>query len=105
MLNRKIYQLCTDGSEVSIYLRDQQRWLEGAHIVDLEGDLVTIRYEIDDEDEISSWEEMVRIESIGALTRKLASVPRGDVEIAIADDCDCPASEQIHPHYPDSNLD
>lgn len=103
MLHRKIYQLCADGREVSIFLRDQQRWIENASIVDLEGDLVTIRYEIDDEDEISSWEEIVRLESVGSLTVKLASVPRGNAEILVADDC--PEAEQIYPHYPDSNLE
>lgn len=103
MLNRKIYQLCVDGREVSLFLRDQQRWIENAQIVDLEGDLVTIRYEIDDEDEVSSWEEIVRLESIGAVTRKLASVPRSDADLLIADDC--PEAERIYPHFPDSNLE
>lgn len=101
MLKRKIDQLCVDGREVSLFLRDQQRWIEDARIVDLEGDLVTIRYEIDDEDEISSWEEMVRLESIGAVTRKLASVPRIDADILTSDDC--PEAERIRPHFPDSN--
>jgi hypothetical protein len=45
MLHRKIYQLCCDGREVCVFLRDQQRWIERARIVDIEGDLVTIRYE------------------------------------------------------------
>ncbi|NET49374.1 MAG: hypothetical protein F6K09_11750 [Merismopedia sp. SIO2A8] len=76
MLHRKIYQLCCDGREVSIFLRDQQRWIERTRIIDIEGDLVTIRYETDEEDEISSWEEMVRLESIGSVTQKLASVSR-----------------------------
>lgn len=55
MLQRKIYQLCCEGREVSIFLRDQQRWIEHAKILDIEGDLVTIRYEMDEDDEISSW--------------------------------------------------
>ena len=45
MLHRKIYQLCCDGREVCVFLRDQQRWIERARILDIEGDLVTIRYE------------------------------------------------------------
>ncbi len=96
MLHRKIYQLCEAKSDVWIYLRDQGRWLERAKILDIEGDIVTLRYETDDEDEVSSWEEMVRLESIGAVTQKLASVPRGYVssqDILISDDC--PESEQI----------
>jgi hypothetical protein len=96
MLHRKIYQLCEAKSDVWIYLRDQGRWLERAKILDIEGDVVTLRYETDDEDEVSSWEEMVRLESIGAVTQKLASVPRGYVssqDILTSDDC--PESEQI----------
>ncbi|MGH2413429.1 MAG: DUF6679 family protein [Microcystaceae cyanobacterium] len=103
MLHRKIYQLCTDSQEVCIFLRDQQRWIESAHIIALEGDLVTIRYELEEDDEISSWEEIVRLESIGAVSRKLASVSRVNAEISISEDC--PEAEQIYPHYPESNQD
>ena len=103
MLHRKIYQLCTDGREVSVFLRDQQRWIEGARIVALEGDLVTIRYETEDEEEISSWEEMVRLESIGSVTQKLASVSKLNFELAVSDEC--PEAEQIHPYYPEYNQD
>ena len=101
MLHRKIYQLYQDGREVCIFLRDQQRWIESGRIVDFEGDLVTIRYETEEEDEISSWEEMVRLESIGSVTQKLASVSKINAEIPIADDC--PEAEQIYPHSPESN--
>ena len=101
MLHRKIYQLYQDGREVCIFLRDQQRWIDNGRIVDFEGDLVTIRYEQEEDDEISSWEEMVRLESIGAVTQKLASVSKSNSEIAIADDC--PEAEQIHPHSPETN--
>jgi hypothetical protein len=103
MLHRKIYQLCCDGREVCVFLRDQQRWIERARIVDIEGDLVTIRYETDEEDELSSWEEMVRLESIGSVTQKLASVPRGHAEPLVSDDC--PEAEQIHPRSQDLNQD
>ncbi|HEY9296311.1 MAG TPA: DUF6679 family protein, partial [Phormidium sp.] len=54
MLHRKIYQLCCDGREVCVFLRDQQRWIERARIIDIEGDLVTLRYETDEDDEVSS---------------------------------------------------
>ena len=101
MLHRKIYQLYQDGREVCIFLRDQQRWIESGRIVDFEGDLVTIRYETEEDDEISSWEEMVRLESIGSVTQKLASVSKVNSEIAIAEDC--PEAEQIHPHSPETN--
>lgn len=94
MLHRKLYQLYCDGHEVNLFLRDQQRWIERAKILDIEGNLVTLRYEIDDEDESSSWEEMVLLESIGAVSRQLSFVPRmGEMEILVADDC--PESEQL----------
>ena len=103
MLHRKIYQLCGDGREVSVFLRDQQRWVERARIIDIEGDLVTLRYETEEEDEACSWEEMVRLESIGAVTQKLASVPRGNAEPLVSEDC--PEAERIRNHYTDSNPD
>ncbi|PZO34020.1 MAG: hypothetical protein DCF21_16075 [Leptolyngbya sp.] len=103
MLHRKIYQLCCDGQDVWIFLRDQQRWIERAKILDIEGDLVTFRYETEEEDEICSWEEMVRLESIGAVTKRLAAVPRGDVELNVSDDC--PETEQLSDPYPESNAD
>ena len=103
MLHRKIYQFCTDGQEVCLYLRDQQRWIENARIIALEGDLVTIRYETEEDDEVSSWEEMVRLESVGAVSRKLASVSRVNTEILVSDEC--PESEQIYAHSPESNPD
>jgi len=103
MLHRKIYQLCTEGREVCLFLRDQQRWIDGATILSLEGDLVIIRYETEEDDEISSWEEMVRLESIGAISQKIASVSRYNSEINVSDEC--PEAEQIHPRFPDSNQD
>jgi hypothetical protein len=48
-----------------------------------------------------SWEEMVRLESIGAVTQKLASVPRGNAEPLVSDDC--PEAERIRNRYNDSN--
>ncbi|MFP4297193.1 MAG: DUF6679 family protein [Spirulinaceae cyanobacterium] len=99
MLHRKIYQLCTDNREVCVFLRDQQRWIENARMTDIEGDIVTIRYETEEDDEVSAWEEMVRLESIGAISQKLASVPRGQVDLLISDDC--PEAEQIYPRSPD----
>lgn len=100
MLHRKIYQLCCEGRDVWIFLRDQQRWIERGRILDIEGDLVTIRYETEEEDEVCSWEEMVRLESIGAVTQKLSTVPRGDTEILVSEDC--PETEKLH-RYPESN--
>ncbi len=101
MLHRKIYQMHCDGLDVWIFLRDQQRWIERARILDIEGDLVTVRYEIEDEDEMCAWEEMVRLDSIGAVSRKLAVVPRGNVEPLVSDEC--PEAERIFKHQPDAN--
>lgn len=100
MLHRKIGQLYQNGHEVCIFLRDQQRWIDNGKIVDFEGDLVTIRYETEEDEELCSWEEMVRLESIGSVMRKLASVPKYNSDIAIADDC--PEAEQIHPQAPET---
>ena len=82
---------------------NQQRWIEGGRIVDFEGDIVTIRYETEEEEEVSSWEEMVRLESIGAVTQKLASVSKTNTEIMVSDDC--PEAEQIRDSSPEHNPD
>ena len=101
MLHRKIYELCWYAREICIFLRDQQRWIELARIIDIEVDLVTLRYETEEEDEICSWEEMFRLESIGAVTQKLASVPRGNVEPLLTEEC--PDAERIRNPFTDSN--
>jgi hypothetical protein len=101
MLHRKIYQLCQDGREVCVFLRDQQRWIENGRIVDFEGDIVTIRYETEEDDEISSWEEMVRLESIGAVTQKIAYVSKTNSDLPISEDC--PEAEQIRPQFPEAD--
>jgi hypothetical protein len=93
MLHRKIYQYSCDGREVWLFLRDQQRWIERARILEVEGDLVTLRYETEEEDEICAWEEIVRLESIGSVMQKISSFPKGDSDILVSDDC--PASEQL----------
>ena len=103
MLHRKLYQICCEGREVCVFLRDQQRWIDRAQVLDIEGDLVTLRYETDEDDEICSWEEMIRLESIGAVSQKLARVPRGNFEPLVSDDC--PEAEQIRNHPSDSNPD
>ena len=84
-------------------MRDQQRWIERARIIDIEGDLVTLRYETEEEEEVCSWEEMVRLESIGAVTQKLASVSRGNTAPLVSEDC--PEAERIRNRYPESNPD
>ena len=93
MLQRKIYQLSCDGREVQVFLRDQQRWIESATIQGIEGDLVTLRYETEDDDEVCSWEEMVRLESIGAISQKLVTVAKHGTEILMTNEC--PDAEQM----------
>jgi len=61
LLHRMFYPFFIDVQEVCIFLRDPHRWIDNARIVDLASDLVTMRYETEEEDEISSWEEMVRL--------------------------------------------
>ena len=78
MLSRKIYQFSQEGKDVWIYLRDQGRWLDRCKILDHTGDLVTVRYETEDEEEICSWEEIVRLDSIGAVAQRLSTIPKGD---------------------------
>ena len=80
MIRHKIYQLYKEGYEVLICFRDQHRWLEQAHIINIEGDFVTLRYETDEEDETCSWEEIVRLDSISSVIRQLPEIPKGNVE-------------------------
>jgi len=95
MLHRKLYRYCTEKQPVWVFLRDQQRWIEEAEVVELEGDLVTLRYDSDDDDDVQRWEESVRLDSIGAVSIQLASFNRqgrpDDLETADH----CPDSEQI----------
>lgn len=80
MMHHKIFQLYKEGYEVLICFRDQQRWIEQAHIINIEGDSVKLRYETDDENEICSWEEIVRLDSISSVIRKLPEDTTGNVE-------------------------
>ncbi|MEL6160778.1 MAG: DUF6679 family protein [Cyanobacteria bacterium J06627_32] len=76
MLQRKIYRLAATGCEIQVFLRDQNRWIKSAIIHTVDSDLVTLHYKIENNGEISTWEEMVRMDSIGAISRKLqADVP------------------------------
>ena len=93
MLSRKIYQFSREGKEVWIYLRDQGRWLERCKILDHTGDLVIVRYETEDEDEICSWEEIIRLDSIGAVAQRLSTIPKGEFHPS-----DLPTAEE----YPES---
>lgn len=95
MLHRKLYQFCAEKRPVWVFLRDQQRWIEEATVAEIEGDLVTLRYVAEDDDEIHSWEESVRLDSIGAVSTRLSYVCRsaGVDELPITGEC--PEAEHL----------
>jgi len=95
MLHRKLDRFCQEQRPVWVFLRDQQRWIEQALVVEIEGDLVTLRYDAEDDDELHSWEESVRLDSIGAVSTRLAYFSRtaGTDDLATAEDC--PEAEQF----------
>ena len=83
MLQRKLYRFQCEQRPIWVFLRDQQRWIEQALVVELEGDLVTLRYDADDDDELHSWEECVRLDSIGAVSTRLAFFSRTDAQVRL----------------------
>jgi hypothetical protein len=89
MLHRKLATFCDEQRPVWVFLRDQQRWIERALVVELTGDLVTLRYDAEDGDELHSWEESVRLDSIGAVSTRLAHLNRagGSDDLPTAEDC------------------
>ena len=95
MLQRKLDRFLHEQRPVWIYLRDQQCWIEDALVVEIQGDLVTLRHEDDDEDELSSWELSVRLDSIGAVSTRLASVSRSSSPDDLATTGDCPEAERL----------
>ena len=95
MLHRKLDRFRLEQRPVWVYLVDQQRWIERALVAEIEGDLVTHRYDAEDDDELHSWEECVRLDSIGAVSTRLAYFSRSaqpeDIEVT----GDCHESEQL----------
>ncbi len=96
MLHRKLDQFCSEKRPVWVFLRDQQRWIEQATVVEIVGDLVTLRYDMADDDQRHSWEESVRLESIGAVSTRLASFSRSGSADDLETADDCPESERLH---------
>jgi hypothetical protein len=94
MLHRKLYQYLAEKRPVWVFVRDQQRWIEEALVVDIEGDLVTLRYDAQEDDESHSWEESIRLDSIGAVSTRLSYVCRAPGEELITAE-DCPEAEQL----------
>ena len=95
MLHRKLYQFYSEERPVWVFLRDQQRWIEEALVVDIQGDLVTFRYDDEDDDERQTWEESVRLDSIGAVSTRLAHVNRVATVEDLATTGDCPETERL----------
>ena len=94
MLHRKLCQFSAERRPVWVFLRDQQRWIEEALVVEIDGDLVTLRYDAADDDEAHSWEESVRLDSIGAGSTRRSYVCRAPgEELPRADDC--PEAERL----------
>ena len=87
MLHRKLSNYSQEQRPIWVFLRDQQCWIEAAQVVEIEGDLVTLRYHEDDDEELISWEECVRLDSIGAVRTRLAAVSRSTDEILTTGDC------------------
>jgi hypothetical protein len=95
MLHRKLDQFCAEQRPVWIFLRDQQCWIEEAIVVEIEGDLVTLRYHEDDDDSLHSWQESVRLDSIGAVRTRQASICRTAGADDIVTTGDCPEAERL----------
>lgn len=97
MLHRKLAQYCAERRPVWVFLKDQQCWLEDATVVEVDPELVTLRYEEEDEegDEHLSWEVCVRMESIGAVSTRLASVSRLTAVEDLAITGECPEAERL----------
>lgn len=94
MLHRKLQKFCAEQRPVWVFLNDQQRWIEEALISEIDGDLVTLHYDAEDDDETHSWEESVRLSSIGAVSTRLAYVSRSGIDdLPISEDC--PEAEQL----------
>jgi hypothetical protein len=95
MLHRKLDRFLSEQRPVWVYLRDQQCWIEDAVVVEIEGDLVTLRHEEDDDDECRSWELCVRLDSIGAVSTRLSTVSRSASVDDIPTTGDCPEAERL----------
>ena len=95
MLHRKLYQFCAEKRPVWVFLRGQQRWIEEATVVEMDGDLVTLRYDAEDDDELHSWEESVRLDSIGAVSTRLSYVCRSTSADDLATTGECPEAERL----------
>jgi len=95
MLSRKLDRCAAEQRPVWIYLRDQRRWIEEALVVEQSHGTVTLRYHETDGEEHHSWEETVLLESIGAVSLRLASVSASPEAEELATTSDCPEAERL----------
>jgi hypothetical protein len=95
VLHRKLYQYFSEERPVWVFLRDQQRWIDEAMVVEIQADLVTLRYDDEEDDERHTWEESVRLDSIGAVSTRLAYVNRVATAEDLATTGDCPETERL----------
>ena len=95
MLHRRLERYWSEQRPVWIFLADQQRWIEEAQIVAIEGDLVTFQYDEQDDGDCHTWEESVRMGSIGAVSTRLASLSRNQTAEDLPVTGDCPDVERL----------
>jgi hypothetical protein len=95
MLSRKLDQCAAEQRPVWIYLRDQRRWIEEALVVEQSHGAVTLRYHETDGEEHHSWEETVLLESISAVSLRLASVSASPDAEELLTTSDCPEAERL----------
>ena len=95
MLLQKLNQYYSEERPVWVFLRDQQRWIEEALVIEIKDDVVTLRYDDEEEDERQTWEESVRLDSIGAVSIRVAYVNRVATAEDLATTGDCPETERL----------
>ena len=95
MLLQKLNQYYSEERPVWVFLRDQQRWIEEALVIEIKDDVVTLRYDDEEEDERQTWEESVRLDSIGAVSIRVAYLNRVATAEDLATTGDCPETERL----------
>jgi hypothetical protein len=95
VLLQKLNQYYSEERPVWVFLRDQQRWIEEALVIEIKDDVVTLRYDDEEEDERQTWEESVRLDSIGAVSIRVAYVNRVATAEDLATTGDCPETERL----------
>lgn len=87
MLHRKIKELIKNQRYVNIFMKDHQVVIERAQIISLKWGMVTVRYETEDEEEICSWEDVIRIDGIGSISEQTSSIPKYCIDVETTEEC------------------